>query len=172
MSGYKVLSDDCLVLEERAGCVLARPAYPGLRLWEDSLAALGCDAGAVPSVAHYTAKRRLAPPDQERQPVDDLYPLAGLYMLWRRPATKPEEQQVTVQPLSRREGFCEILPHLFRFNVTDDPLLRRQFDFLGRLVTCVPVRRLCVPNSFTALDHVRGVVITDVGAIEQRRLRP
>lgn len=39
-AGYSILSDDCLMLKPHRECLIATPAYPGLRLWNDALASL------------------------------------------------------------------------------------------------------------------------------------
>jgi hypothetical protein len=41
-------------------------------------------------------------------------------------------------------------------------MVKDQFDWLGRVVEQVPVRRLIVPNDLAALDRVRAAVLADL----------
>jgi hypothetical protein len=164
LAGFPVLSDDCLVLEEDNGQVLATPAYPGLRLREDALEALRYDSGHFRSVAHYTSKQRLLPDGHGPHFLTQTCPVARIYSLVR-----PAEGGVggslvapRIQRLSPRDGFVELLPFLLHLDVTDRAVLARHFDFLERVVSHVPVRRLWVPNSFTALSAVHEVVLLDL----------
>ena len=42
-AGFPILSDDCLVIERDGRGFLARPFYPGARLWPDSVHAVGAN---------------------------------------------------------------------------------------------------------------------------------
>src|SRR5207253_1964784 len=57
--GFPLLTDDCLLLEEKGHEFSVIPSYPGVRLWDEASSAL---FGQVPfsgPVAHYTQKKRL-----------------------------------------------------------------------------------------------------------------
>jgi hypothetical protein len=164
LAGYPVLSDDCLVLEERDGRVLATPAYPGLRLREDALKALGNDAGHLRSVAHYTSKRRLVLDGHGSYCPTQALPVARIYSLVRPAEGEGEGSLLAprIQRLLPRDGFVELLPCLLHLDVTDRSMLVRHFEFLERVVSNVPVRRLWLPNSFTALPAVHEAVLLDL----------
>jgi hypothetical protein len=163
LAGYPVLSDDCLVLEEDDGQVLATPAYPGLRLREDTLKALGKDSSHLSSVAHYTSKRRLVPNGHGSYFLTQAFPVARIYSLIR-PAEGAVEGGLVdprIERLSPRDSLVELLPFLFLLDVTDRTMLARHFAFLERVVSHIPVRRLWVPNSFTSLPAVHEAVLLD-----------
>jgi hypothetical protein len=164
LAGNPVLSDDCLVLEEQDGQVLAIPAYPGLRLWGDTLKALGNDSGHLPSVAHYTSKRRLVPDGHGSYFLAQAFPVARIYSLIRPAEVEGDGGPVAprIDHLSLRDSLMELLPFLFHLDVTDRTMLARHFDFLERVVSHVPVRRLWVPNAFTALPAVHDAVLLDL----------
>ena len=67
-----------------------------------------------------------------------------------------------IEHLSLRDSLVELLPSLFHFDVTDRTMLARHIDFLGRVVSHVPVRRLWVPNTFTALPAVHEAILRDL----------
>jgi hypothetical protein len=164
LAGYPVLSDDCLVLEEQDGQVLATPAYPGLRLREDSLEALCDDSGHLRSVAHYTSKRRLVPDGHSTYFLTQTFPMARIYSLVRPAEVKVEGGLVAprIERLSPRDSLVELLPFVFHLDVTDRTMLARHFDFLERVVSHVPVRRLQLPNMFTSLPAVYEAVFLDL----------
>jgi hypothetical protein len=164
LAGNPVLSDDCLVLEEKDEQVLATPAYPGLRLWEDTLKALGNDSGHLLSVAHYTSKRRLVLEGHGSYFLVQAFPVARIYSLVRPAEVGVDGGLVAprLEPLSLRDSLVELLPSLFHVDVTDRTMLARHIDFLERVVSHVPVRRLWVPNTFTALPAVQKAVLLDL----------
>lgn len=163
-AGYPALSDDCLVLEEDGGQILATPAYPGLRLWEDALEVLGKDHNLSLSVAHYTSKKRLVLERTLSDFTTGPHPVARIYSLVR-----PDENEGNtglpnplIERLSARDSFMEVLPVTFRLDITDRAMLVRQFRFLERVASHVPVRRLHVPNTFSSLPAVREAIIADL----------
>lgn len=163
-AGYPFLSDDCLVLEENCGQILATPAYPGLRLWADTLGALCEDHGLSLPVAHYTSKQRLVPREHLRDLPAGPYPVVRVYSLVRPAETGRGDglADPLIERLSCRDGFMELISSAFRLDITDRTMLVRQFRFLERVVLHVPVRRLRVPNTFSLLPAVRESILTDL----------
>jgi len=164
LAGYPVLSDDCLVLEEDRQTILATPAYPGLRLWDDTLEALGEDLRLSIPVAHYTSKQRVFARDHPGDFPMDPRPVARIYCLERRTEMEGTDgsHNPIIEDLSHRNGFMELITSTFRLDVTDRTMLVRQFYFLERVVSQVPIRRLRVPNTFSSLPAVRETVLVDL----------
>jgi hypothetical protein len=67
-----------------------------------------------------------------------------------------------MHPLTEREALMTLLSLAFKLDIRDHRMLTREFDFLHRLVTQIPVRRLTVPDSFTALPAVQAAVLHDL----------
>jgi len=166
-AGYPALGDDCLAIKEERG-LFAIPAYPGLRLWTDSAESLSTDWSDAPSVAHYTRKRRvLTAPAAERFPVRPVR-LAVIYCIAREPRSNGAEEisEPLIEPLRANEVFLQLLSARFMLDITDRTVLTRNLRFIERLLGAVPVRRLRVPDGFSALPKVREAVLKDVGASE------
>lgn len=164
LAGYPVIGDDCLLLDERDTRVVAIPAYPGIRLWEDALAALYGAREGFPTVTHYAVKRRLLLPKQSKRFPTVPLPLARIYCL-EGPIAEQENDAIpspSIRHLSRRDAFMHLLTCLFRFDIRDRAMLTRQFHFLDRLVAQVPVRQLFVPRNFSSLPAVREAILTDL----------
>lgn len=167
--GYPVLTDDCLRLEERGGRIVAIPAYPGLRLWNDTVEALYGDAGASQPVAHYTSKRRVCPEPSPEGSSGICYPISGIYALGRPEDTSGNSNGAGRVPqisgMSRRDGLMTLISSAFMLDIMDRARLAQQFHFFHRLGLQVPVRRLFLPNSLAALPAAREAILGDVARL-------
>jgi hypothetical protein len=166
LAGYPVLSDDCLVVRDEGQHIMATPAYPGLRLWEDTLEAVRHEGGSASPVADYTSKVRLTVAGQGGEFFADPRPLVRIYALLRSADNNGCEGITTpaIEPLSRGAAFMKLTSSTFRLDLTDREMLVRQFHFLERVVSLVPVRRLHVPNALSCLPAVRDAILADVEA--------
>ena len=163
LAGYPALSDDCLALEEEDAQILAIPAYPGLRLWDDVLETFDIDQHQSQPVAHYTSKRRPILEERMRTFPETPQPLARLYSLvWMAEENRDCLAAPRIEPLSRQAGFMELLQFTFLLDPTDQTMLTRQFHFLSGVASRVPIRRLHLPNSFSALPAVREAILADL----------
>jgi len=166
LAGFPVLSDDCLAVKEENGQMFAIPAYPGVRLWEDSVAALGRgDSGAIP-VADYTPKRRVIAPDSSDEIFWRNWPLVRIYALVRQVAGDSGEavESPLIEPMPRGTAFLELVASLFRLDSTDRVMLERQFRFVEKIISQVPVRRLKLPDDLALLPAVRDAIAADLKA--------
>jgi len=161
LAGCSVLSDDCLTLKGKNEGIFVMPAYPGLRLWEDSFSRLFGGKSAHESVAHYTTKRRI---DIERK--QDVYggegqALKRLYVIADRSESEGKADIVMERPCPR-DSFMALVRCAFRLDITDRNMLSRQFRFLERVVSKVPVRKLIYPRDFKFLPAVREAILKDL----------
>jgi energy-coupling factor transporter ATP-binding protein EcfA2 len=154
--GCPVVTDDCLVVEAGRGGQQAVPGYPGLRLWRDAALGLGLARTATASVAHYTAKRRLASAVRFRSQPS---PLAVLFVLGRR---RRKRLPTLSRALASRDRLMALAPYTYLMDVADRRQLLRMFRGLSTLVTQVPVVWLNVRDSRRRLlgtaDEIRGFV--------------
>jgi len=162
-SGCPVLSDDCLVLEDSHGAILATPAYPGIRLWDDALVALGDDAPPLQPVAHYSLKRRVGTGGKGTFPLTR-EPLARIYDLGQpyESIDRRRNGQAPIEGMTLRDQFMTLVASLFRLDISDRSMLARQFDFAEKVVSRVPIRRLHLPLGFSSLPAVREAILADL----------
>jgi hypothetical protein len=153
-SGRPALADDCVVIEERRGRVVAVPSYPGLRLWPDAARALGRGRlGGLP-VADYSDKRRVDPRRRlTRRP--GATRLSAIYVL----AAPGTAKAVRIGRLTPREAVGRLLAHTHRLDVTDRARLTAELDALGRLAGRVPVFELAFPRDLRRLPRLRAAVL-------------
>jgi hypothetical protein len=149
-----VLTDDCLLINEQDGEVMAAPSYPGLRLWPETVAALFEQEPVLQPLAHYTDKKRLLF-DQEH--LDSSLPLSTIYVLTH--ADNQEITSVTITPLAASEAFLETVKHTFQLDITDREKLGQAFRKYEWLAKSVPFFRLAFPREHTFLPTVNLAIL-------------
>jgi len=162
LNGMHTFCDDCLVLREDRGNIMAMPAYPGVRLWDDSLKAVMTDGDRGQPVAQYTSKTRLLGDAASFQ--TDALPLARIYFLQRPTAADEAVTSPAVSRIVAAEAFPLLVSASFPLDLTDHGMLTRHFRFMVRVAAMVPLRRLIIPNDFSALAAVCEAVIMDLAA--------
>lgn len=156
-TGLPLLTDDCLVVEPSPAGFVARSFYPGVRLWADSLRAVGTAARNLSPVAHYTRKRRVAPPllpyrDRSAQ-------LAHVFLLDGPPGRRDRRDHVTVTRLRQRDALLAVLECTFHLDSADPNTIRRGFELQGKLVDATPVHRLSYPWRLADLSETRDALV-------------
>ena len=162
--GFPFLADDCLVLDEDHGQLIAVPSYPGLRLWPETVSEIFERAPALAEVAHYTSKKRLSPSGElpfSRQParLKGVYFLAGSFDGDANPSAAPVE----IQPLAAKEALLGLVRYAYLMDITDRETLREKFDRIGRLVATPLFYRLAFRREFSLLPQVRKAVLNHLG---------
>jgi hypothetical protein len=162
-AGYPVISDDCLLLYPHARGIDAVPAYPGLRLWEDTLSALREDKGLSRAVGPHTAKLRWQPRDAIESFSNDAQPLRRIYRLARaRDASGTSGIPPSrLEPLTARAAFMELVDATFRLDAIDREMLTREFRFWEKVALTVPMRRLWLEDDLRS-PIVRAAVLRDL----------
>lgn len=158
--GMAVLTDDCLLLEEKEGCLTAIPSYPGVRLWPSIAYAMLGKRRPLAEVAHYSEKKRVnrsAGIRFSNQPAK----LRRMYFLAPREESGPIAN-VGITPLSSRDLVVELVKYTYLMDVTDRLRLRREFERLSRIATQPLFYRLSFPRDFSRLPEVRRAILTNV----------
>ena len=159
--GWRLIADDALLVDARAGRVLAVPSYPGVRLWPDVASEVRGSRGPAPTVAHYTEKQRLTPRTAGLQFRGRAQRLARVYVLGggRRARTTAR-----IGPVSLRDAVIELARYTFCLETRNRERLAYQFDRLSHDARVVPMRRLAVPRTLALLDRVREAILADLSA--------
>ncbi len=160
-AGYTFMSDDCLTLLQEGPEIFAIPAYPGLRLWEDAAVRLFGRDGSYKSVAHYTTKQRVSIEWCPRTYCAKPQPIRRVYAL-AFPSEAGNKTDIIIEPLSKRDGFMELITYAFRLDTMDHNMLRRQFHFIKQVASTVSVRRLIFPRDLSLLPTVREAILNDL----------
>lgn len=162
-AGYSVLADDCVVLDRCGDDIVTIPTYPGLRLWDDAMAALFGTTGASAPVAHYTSKQRFTAALSATPMCPSAASLAGIYVIETSSSPQAASAVTLERPtLAEREALMTLLSLAFKLDIEDQSMLTREFDFLHHLVTRIPLRRMIIPDSFQTLPDIRADILHDL----------
>ena len=146
--GWSVTSDDGVLVEATLDRMNAAPAYPGLRLWPETLDVTGMRERCIGEVAEYSAKVRVAAPAHGEC---EAAPLTHVFVLERG-------ERLQIHTLSARDAAMAVLAHAYRADLTDREALAMQLDLCGRFVERVPVSRLTLPDDLSRLrDAARAL---------------
>jgi hypothetical protein len=158
--GAALLADDFVHLSEQAdGSYLAVPVYPGLRLWPDGADHFGGDAGELPPVADYTAKRRW---EGSAGPV----PAAGLPLAAVvAPGNEPEAGQpdVRIGRIRGADALTVVAEQAFGLDRRGRARLEADLDRWSRLVERVPVHLVEYRRRFELLPQALDAIQAAVG---------
>lgn len=162
LRGFPLLTDDCLVLDLRAGQLYGTPSYPGVRLWDDSLATLFAGKLDAKHVAHYTTKRRVAvgadPASFHNAPI----PILRIYFL-ATPEGGADENAVRVTLIPPSLALVDLVRFSFKLDITDQALLREEFQLLSKIVTMPLLYRLTFPHDYAWLTQAQSAVLAPLG---------
>lgn len=156
--GFPMLTDDCLLLEEKRGQLFGIPSYPALRLWPESVSALTASEAKLTEVAHYTEKKWLGLNSGWLTCSSEPIPLRQVYLL-SSPEEVGETRRISIVPLSPQEALVALVKHAFRLNITDRARLRAEFEHLSRVAASLIVYRLTFPRDFSLLPAVREAIL-------------
>ena len=157
-SGYRVLSDDVVALGDHGSAFLARPSYPRVGLWSDSVETLFGFPDALPQQTPTWTKCYLDLTKNGYKFQPSPLPLRAVYVLGER---DPNASAPLVRTLPAREGLTQLIENSYLSYLLDRTMSVRDLDVLSRLVSNMPVRRL-TPQADTAfLSRLRDVILDD-----------
>lgn len=155
--GYRFLTDDGLVIEERGADYWVAPSHPSIRLWEDSQEALVHPETPAADALPFTSKTRFLAGDNIAFCAEPR-PLRHVYFLGN--GTSPG---VSFAPMSASEALIELVKHSFLLDIQASDLIAAHFDQLTRLVGRRIYYRLDYPRRFGALGEVRAAILNHCG---------
>lgn len=164
--GYPVLTDDVAALVDLGDAFEVQPAYPCVRLWRDAVEALFGDVEALPRLTPSWDKRYLPLGGATYPFQQHALPLAAIYFLGPRGGPSVG---IEVQRVASREGLVALLAESFATRLLDRRQRAAEFDVLGRVAACVPLRRVTPPPDIARLPELCRHIVRDVGAMYPSR---
>lgn len=163
--GYPVLSDDVVPLIDGGDRFAVQSAYPRIRLWSDSVAALYQSPEALPRIVptHPTWDKRYLDLTQsgytfQEQPL----PLAKIYLLSPRTTSAAAP---CLMPLSPPAGLMALVKNTYANSFLSSSLRAQEFELLSRLVKQIPLQRLVPHADPSRLNQLCEAVLTDTECI-------
>ena len=161
-AGHRVLTDDLLVVRERAEPgqgFLAYPGPPRIKLYPKMTASLFRHQFA--SVPLNPRTRKQVIPLNALQSSQAPVPLRAIFVL-RPPSRRRQSDRVTIRRLSQRRAMLQLITNTFNHMVEDPDRLSRQFIQAGRLSRTVPVKSLSYPRDLSRLPAVLEAIQSDL----------
>ena len=158
-AGHQMLTDDLLILRPAADGVIAYPGPPRIKLFRavarrflgEAAHRGGMNAGTDKLIVPIDGDRRCSHPVR----------LAAIYTL-AAPRDACRRTDASIEPLSAREVFFELIKGTFNRRLISRQRLERQFSFVGALTERVPVRKLLYPRALDRLPEVRSRLVADL----------
>jgi len=154
--GHAVLSDDVTPLEERDAAFYAQPAYPRIRLWPESVRGLFGTVESLPRMVEGWDKRYIdlaSPPFRFQR---EALPLAAIYLLDTSPGSP------AIAAVNPREAVKSIVADTYATYLLDRERRAREFEFVGRLVDAIAVKRLRRGDDLSDAGRTCELVIDDL----------
>lgn len=153
--GHTLLTDDVCVVRLHYSIPYAYPSGHRLKLWDDSLTALGYGAHESQPVMPDWNKKQLM---VGRQLASSPQPLTIIYQLW------PEDDNIlALQLLRSDEKLVALASHTYRMEgVGMFDRQRDHFAFCSAIAQSIPVVRLRRPIDEFAIDDLYQLVMTDL----------
>jgi hypothetical protein len=156
--GHAVLSDDVVPLLERGGSFALVPAYGSLYLWPDSVKALYGSEEALPRLLPGWDKRHLALEQEGYRFQSEPLPLAAIYLLGERSG---DPGAPFVESVAGQTSLISLVANTYANRALDTSMRVQEFEFLGRLVQTVPVRRVRPHRDAARLEKLCEAIIRD-----------
>jgi hypothetical protein len=165
--GFNVLAEDVVTLDDRGDSFFVRPAYPCIRLWPASAAALYGSGSALPPLTpnwdkcylDLTRGDVLEPTRFENTPRQ----LAALYLLGER---CDDTRAPFVEPLDRSEGLMSLVANTYATKLMDKHMRAREFELLSRVLSRVPLRRVTPHSDPARLPNLCNTILSDFNALD------
>ena len=159
-AGSRLLTDDLLILGESRNRILAYPGPPRIKLFPKIARRFLGQSAANRVRMNADTDKLILPIDEHRRHgrptrLDTIYALAAPRDACRRPG-------VSIETLSPRQAFMELLKGTFNRRLVNQQRLERQFGFMARLTDLIAVKRLTYPRAIDRLPEVREAVLADL----------
>jgi hypothetical protein len=151
IAGHPLLSDDGLLLEPGERGTTARPTYPSLRLWPETVDRLFAHAPRMDDMAHYSTKRRVVM-NPGAAGFREASPLAALYVL--APRGPADTFGIAVTRLAPADACMTIVSNTFQLDMTDRTRTAILLQTASLVAQQVPVFSLSLPDDLSLLPGI------------------
>ncbi|HWF86349.1 MAG TPA: hypothetical protein VG222_15925 [Vicinamibacterales bacterium] len=159
--GFKLLTDDMLVLTAEGDRFLAQPGPPRIKLYREIANRIfGAGYRGVPMNA--VTDKLIIPLSTHQHIVRQPQPLTALYLIHHDKDCGRLDRRPVIQRLSPAEALPRILAGTAGHCPSGADRLQRQFAFVTRLVQQVPIKTLWYQRKEEEMFTVRDAVLADL----------
>ena len=162
-SGHAILADDIVALVDDQEGFHVHPAFPMLRLWDDSAAALYGSCDALPLIARDWDKRFL---DVRPQFSNGALPLGAIYLLGER---THDPRAPWFEAVTGHAALMALVSNTYSTLLLDQVRRVRELDVLHRVATTTRLQRVFALNDAGQLARFCSAIIDDFRARRGRR---
>jgi hypothetical protein len=159
--GYRLLTDDLLVLKEEMDRFMVYPGPPRIKLFPEIAKSLLGERVSGTPMSNQTPKLVIPLAQNETVSAECVFPLRAIYVLVP-PRASSRSHKITIRKLSPRRAFLELIKNTFNATVVEPGRLKCQFMLATRLAARVPVKSLSYPRTLARLPAVREAVRSDL----------
>jgi hypothetical protein len=159
--GYPILSDDLVAIKNRSENFWVQPAFPIIRLWSNSVAALFGSPDALPEIVpnHPSWHKRYLDLRQEGYQFQDReLPLGGIYFLSSRRA---DDSAPRIESLPIQAALLCLVANNYPSKLLDKNGRAREFEFLGEILRRIPLRRVVSSTDISRLPQLCAAILKD-----------
>jgi len=164
--GSPLLTDDMLILTEKGDAFLAHPGPPRIKLYRTIANRIFGDS--CMGVPMNPATEKLILPLDRQQAARRPAPLAAIYLIDEDGGHR-RDRQPHIRRLSPALALPRILAGTAGHRADDPARLARQFEFVTRLVTRVPIKTLAYDRGEGDMFLVRDAVLADLAPVAGAR---
>jgi hypothetical protein len=159
--GFKLLTDDMLILTAEGDRFLAQPGPPRIKLYRDIANRIfGAGYRGVPMNA--VTEKLIIPLSTHQHIVRQPQALTALYLIHHDKDSGRLDGRPVIQHLSPAEALPRILAGTAGHCPSGADRLQRQFAFVTRLVQHVPIKTLSYRRNEDEMFLVRNAVLADL----------
>lgn len=164
--GYSILAEDVVTLDDRGDLFLVQPAYPCIRLWPESVAALYGQHNDLPRLTPNWEKRFLDLTQQPYQFHQEPLSLAAIYLLEERSESSAAP---FVNQLPESKALMSLVANTYSTRLMDKVMRAREFEILSRLLKTIPVRQITPHTSTSRIPQLCKLISEDFESLKSRR---
>ena len=165
-AGYRLLTDDLLILRPSSRGVIAYPGPPRIKLLPRSARRFLPEmAGGV--AMNPGSSKLILPLDRDRS-VRAPVPLKAIYALLPA-ASRSRQPAIRIAVMPRRESFIALVKHTFNYRIVNPARLERQFEAGTQVVGIMPVKEISYPRVLARLPQVRDGILADIKARNEQQ---
>ena len=151
--GYKILTDDVMIIENHQSRSLVMPGFAQIKLWPDAAAASGHNYNSLSTVHSQTIKLRHS---IDRGFANRPLPLKKIYLL----SFGNNNQVLTLKP---QEAFAHLVKHTRAINLLNEPqFISSHFHQCSSLIENVSICRLQRKHSLAEISKVIDLIEKDL----------
>ena len=154
--GYRILAEDVVMLRDLGNEFLVQPAYPCIRLWPASVEALYGTAATLPKLTPTWDKCYLDLTQDKYKFQHEPLPLAAIYVLAER---RDDLAAPFVEDFAPAEGLMSLVANTYATYLMDKEMRAREFEFLQRVVSAVPLRRVTPHSDPARIDGLCQAIL-------------